>query len=152
MSDDERTKRLAEIEAREQAATAADWWVLYDEETESRHVVIGDQDDRVCECHDDECDPEFNAAFIAAARSDVPFLLAEVRRLEGQLSSVWALGAAGILEQEDDRDETIAALRAMLRRLEWVDQRRTACSVCDGYQRMGHRPDCELAALLKGGE
>lgn len=79
LTDDE----LAAIEAREQAATPGPWWVL--EEQDSVSVLIGDQDDRVCELHHGECLPFENANFIAHARQDIPRMVAEIRRMREQL-------------------------------------------------------------------
>lgn len=45
------------------------------------------------------------------------------------------------------------ALRAMLRKHEWVGLPHLTpfCPCCGKLQTVGHAPDCELAALLKGG-
>lgn len=62
---------------------------------------IDDEDDRLDWDHPDEVevDPEDDAEFIAAARSDIPALLAEVDRLRVDLAAA---------------DEQIASMRAAL--------------------------------------
>jgi hypothetical protein len=75
--------RLAEIEAREQAATAGPWWtdrLAESDGSESVGVDAGD-DNWIVPCQD--LDPA-DAEFMAHARVDVPALLAEIRRLTAQ--------------------------------------------------------------------
>jgi hypothetical protein len=75
--------RLAEIEARVQAATAGPWWtdrVAESDGSESVGVDAGD-DNWIVPCQD--LDPA-DAEFMAHARVDVPALLAEIRRLTAQ--------------------------------------------------------------------
>ena len=100
------TLDLDAIEARANAATPGPWGV-----GNGTHIVRGlevtgrgsytciqsvaevaDEDDREDWGHDDfvEVDPEDDAAFIAAARTDVPALVAEVRRLRAELAEVTA--------------------------------------------------------------
>jgi hypothetical protein len=86
--------KLQEIEARANAATPGPW------QMEHRGVVAGS-------CRDvidivDDCavsgwrDYPANQAFIAAARTDVPELVAEVRRLTAALDAVTAEHAAAL--------------------------------------------------------
>lgn len=68
----------------EAEATPGPWWDLCEpirvpvvrddgrrafETINDAQVLVGDQDDRVCCCHDGECKPEANAKLIAAARN-----------------------------------------------------------------------------------
>ena len=49
--------------------------------------------------------------------------------------------------------QTALAYRDMLERLEWVHTDNTYavyCPICGWEKSCGHKPDCELAALLKG--
>lgn len=55
------------------------------------------------------------------------------------------LNAAALARAANDA----AGLRALLRRVEWVDE---CCHVCKNCQPEGHRPGCELVAALAGGE
>lgn len=74
--------RIEEIEAREKAATPGRWIVTDDgiETTFSGyHIVVTDNG---------YYPPSKNDAdFIANAREDIPFLLSEVKRLEGELKT-----------------------------------------------------------------
>jgi hypothetical protein len=52
----------------------------------------------------------------------------------------------------------IMLYRAMLKRLEWIcvgesgeGQDVIICPDCQNEQKEGHKPDCELAAMLRGG-
>lgn len=88
-------ERLAEIEARAQAATDGPWQAALDRPS---HPSVGDitapgNHHVVCFGHDyDEygsIDNVADAAFIAHARDDIPALLAEVRRLREQASCTY---------------------------------------------------------------
>jgi hypothetical protein len=46
--------------------------------------------------------------------------------------------------------QTALAYREMLERLEW--ECNYTCKICNGNKHTGHKPDCELAALLKESE
>jgi hypothetical protein len=58
--------------------------------------------------------------------------------------------------------QTALAYRSMLERLEWVEVGEREgknemipailCPSCDNWKEEGHKPDCELAALLRRGE
>jgi hypothetical protein len=41
------------------------------------------------------------------------------------------------------------ALKDMLRKLEWLGVIVPYCHICKNTKRVGHAPDCRLAALLK---
>lgn len=83
-------KRLAEIEARANAATPGPW------EPEHRGVV-GNDVFIVEDCVTAGWDAyRANQAFIATARTDVPDLVAEVRRLTAALATVTAEHAAAL--------------------------------------------------------
>lgn len=86
---DKTDQRLAEIEARAEAATEGPW---YDENVSEKDVrptgwsiniggswdmVLGDYGNR-------EPNHEDDARFIAHARTDIPYLLAKVRELRGE--------------------------------------------------------------------
>ena len=96
--------RLDELYA---AATPGEWWEHEDafrvpsmdpEEDDyvgaNFNVLIGDQEDRVCECHHGECNPKANATFIAAVNNAYPALIALARRTlaaEAELSRLRGL-------------------------------------------------------------
>lgn len=136
MTDPLTPAELAEIEARAEAATEGPWETrgLDVYQPAGRHIAYtGPQREQdypeSCRRVDDA-----NAAFIAAARTDVPRLAREVARLRA----------------END------AMREMLRDLEWHDSAayvdyadRDYCPVCECSSVVGHAPDCALAALLK---
>ena len=105
MSTDTRTELdLEAIEARTNAATPGPWGVGNDTnivrglEVTGRGsytciqsvAEVGDNDDRLDWDRDEavEVDPEDDAAFIAAARTDVPALVGEVRRLRAELAQI----------------------------------------------------------------
>ena len=46
--------------------------------------------------------------------------------------------------------QTALTYREMLERLEW--ECNYTCKICNGNKHTGHKPDCELAALLKESE
>lgn len=75
--------RLADIEGREKAATPGPWEIL-------DYATYEDHDECCLELQDDtiESSKHENAEFIATARTDIPDLLAEVRRLTAELSAV----------------------------------------------------------------
>lgn len=81
MSDDE----LAAIEARAAAATPGPWWQKSHETPTGDGVELS----RLLCYFEDEGDPRFwtwstDGVFVAHARTDVPALLAEVRRLRSE--------------------------------------------------------------------
>ena len=76
-------ERLAEIRARAEAATVGPWWttrnlrpatIFSGEGSDDNNVVAGDAEPA-------------DATFIAAARTDVPELVAEVERLQARVGS-----------------------------------------------------------------
>lgn len=60
------------------------------------------------------------------------------------------------IERIDQFAQTALAYREILEQLEWVKcpghEDILYCSCCGGLQIYGHKPDCELAALLKESE
>ena len=101
-------RELAEIEARANAATPGPWCAstgrTYDTTTGKvahveHYVSRGDDDvgiaSDVCDSRTGE-QSEPNARFIAAARTDVPALVAEVRRLTAALDAARREGAEGM--------------------------------------------------------
>lgn len=84
-------KQLAEIKAREQAATPGPWSVDTNEPF-SRQIngVFADEQKRYVFYHDPDDDntvSKNDAAFIAKARTDIPALVAEVERLKKENTS-----------------------------------------------------------------
>jgi len=132
---------LAECErviALSEKATPGEWWVqsepfeeiTWQTSTEGTvrtvsdcNVLIGDQEDRVCCCHDGECDPKANAEFIAAARESMPCLARLVKRLveerEILLDEVKTFQGSAISQEDFDRLAQVladsAALQAALK-------------------------------------
>lgn len=98
---------LAEVEARADAATEGPWctdsWEIYQgtEYVPGISFWIGETCRGTSELGQDRAD----AAFVAAARSDVPALVAEVRRLNEVLSD-----AAEALRANAERFETVRSL------------------------------------------
>jgi hypothetical protein len=86
--EDNLTQRIAEIACRCEAARSAPW-VAYIEDRDfscgSSFIAIGEGDDRDEDLYltgDDRAVPVADLDFIAHARQDIPFLLAEVKRLQ----------------------------------------------------------------------
>jgi hypothetical protein len=115
MSDRLTEQQLTDIETRANAATAGPWctdsWEIYQgTEYQPGAEWIGETC-RAGEMDDSRADAEF----VAAAREDVPALLAEVRRLRAELDEAaedvsWlrCLEAAGV-DNWDGYDEAIQA-------------------------------------------
>lgn len=59
-------------------------------------------------------------------------------------------GYCDIGEAIDSLKQTALAYREMLERLEW--ECNYTCKMCNGNKHTGHKPDCELAAMLKESE
>lgn len=78
------SQRLAEIEARCEAATEGPWEVAWKTDFIWQLDGDGDRFGPIAEAHYAEGNHDNNAAFIAHARDDVPDLLAEVRRLTAE--------------------------------------------------------------------
>lgn len=74
-------ERLAEIEARASAATPGPWWPEHRGVMAEGVEIVDD-----CAVAGWDAYPE-NQVFIAAARTDVPALVAEVRRLTAALAA-----------------------------------------------------------------
>jgi hypothetical protein len=95
-------EELAELGRLYEAATKGEWWLL-DTGDGDYQVVIGEQDDRICELHFEECLPNQNGAFIAAAHNALPRLLAQLAEVEGKLQRLELLA-----RQKDVSDSWIA--------------------------------------------
>lgn len=74
---------LSEIEARCEAATPGKWFVYHADAGPTVQVPKGWVALLDWKCCGGTLDQRANATFIAAAREDVPRLVAEVRRLRG---------------------------------------------------------------------
>ncbi|MFE3657220.1 hypothetical protein [Streptomyces sp. NPDC059165] len=79
--------RLAEIAAREAAATEGPWTVC-----DNYSDVLGPDGDQLASYWNPTAE-DSNGEFIAHARADVPWLLAEVRRLQGEVAELAAENA-----------------------------------------------------------
>lgn len=121
--------RLAEVAARCAAATPGPWQEKRFDESQT--VILPSVDDSKRQPMIGTISVGFlrpdgyaNAAFITAARQDVPDLLADLRRLRQ--------GLAG---------------------LEWrnAGRRGAACVWCCWRREQGHAPGCALRALVAGG-
>ena len=86
---------LDELERLLREATQGEWWVVEPSDSplmpEDWNVVIGEQEDRVCECHDGECKPEQNARLIVAMHAALPWLISRARRAEELQHAIAAL-------------------------------------------------------------
>ncbi len=89
---------------------------------------------------------------IRHAREDVPWLLGLVEESRINNPAVRLQVASMYVEAKEENEK----LRALLKKLEWrfpyVDEHRDnghlACPVCHKLDKVGHKPDCELAAAL----
>ena len=101
-------KQLAEIKAREQAATPGPW----EYECFGRYE---DHDECVLKTGTDECEisAKEDAEFIAHARTDIPALVAEVERQENR-GDEWRAAAAEWQEEALNKDQQIATLEKAL--------------------------------------
>ena len=80
------TDRLDEIRARAEAATPGPW--AAEREDDYEWIVVGGTYEPDCRYVIADCgfdSPQSNATFIAHAREDIPYLLAEVERLRAAL-------------------------------------------------------------------
>lgn len=73
---------LDELIAMGERATSRPWWGF--EDCGDYQIVIGDQEDRVCECHNEECKPKENCDYIVAACNAAPTLAKRVKELEAE--------------------------------------------------------------------
>lgn len=109
MTDDE----LSQIEARANAATPGPWREIRrdDPSCAAEYVIAGADDISVActSCNGEYCTgmTDADCAFIAAARTDVPALVAEVRRLRDIVERVRAADLAQI--ENDIKHEARAA-------------------------------------------
>lgn len=136
-------ERIAEIRAREQAATPGPWEVEGKSHmafacivSSSQYDPINDRQRRIvkmCGIASPAGEGSNNASFIANARQDVPDLLTEVTRLRSR----------------------VARLEGVLRSVEWEGDphdQGTICPVCRQWWHgtgHDHAPDCELDAALR---
>ena len=116
-------KYLAEIKAREQAATPGPWW--NDDETVWGGATGGNGATGKTIVHDDDMNftlaPE-NVSFISHSRTDIPALLAEVERLNAyesidllpeQIEAMQGHNIA-LIEENAAKDQQIATLKKAL--------------------------------------
>lgn len=155
-------EQLAAMRAREKAATDGPWG--FDSETgDIEAVSIWRVVAEVPDLEMPLVNTQADRAFIAAARTDMPALLAEVDRLRAEnehLKGVvqWRDGladAADIMRSElHECQKRVARLEGVLKRVQWVEDSYGAfwCPVCNKGDYVPHAPDCELAAALRGGE
>ncbi|QIP87587.1 hypothetical protein GLX30_30185 [Streptomyces sp. Tu 2975] len=103
------TDRIAEIQKRADAATSGPWctdsWEIYQgtEYMPGISMWIGETCRGMTSMEQDRAD----AAFVAAARTDIPWLIAEVTRLRGEVDSLAAENA--VLERALGLNEEAAA-------------------------------------------
>jgi hypothetical protein len=103
------TDRLAEIQKRADAATKGPWctdsWEIYQgtEYVPGISKWIGETCRGATTMEQDRAD----AAFVAAARTDIPWLLAEVARLQGEVDTLAAENT--VLERALGLNEEAAA-------------------------------------------
>src|SRR5690348_4230841 len=112
------TKTLAQWRALCEAATSGEWSVT---ETpgfghdHAPYTVVDEHDEQVAECYDNTPgkrsleENAANAAFIAAARSAMPALLAEVERLREENESMASQSIADHIEYKNRRNQQFAA-------------------------------------------
>ncbi len=119
-------ERLKEIEERASKATKGPWFKEVDGDQPWFWVTGTDKSADAIASYTEPADAEF----IVHARTDVPELIAYVRKLQ----------------------EKNAKLREMLKSLEWDHcDGYEVCLVCgqEGPDGLVHKPDCELARLLE---
>lgn len=120
---------LAAIEARANAATRGPWGVEQSPNDLYSALVVGTAlDPGAPELA--ACLTRADAEFIAAARTDVPQLVAEVRRLESALANANAVAADRIADRDkicrdlmaerDEAREEAKQLRAAVDRVQWL--------------------------------
>jgi hypothetical protein len=115
--------RLAEIKAREQAADQGPWEVVGIGHIYGPAVDPDGDDERHWLADTKQCDgsTEINAAFLAAARQDIPDLLAEIERLQGLITQA---------EWEEVDFDTVQG------------QPKRRCPWCRGAEWRGHMSTC----------
>lgn len=100
------TQRLAEIAARAEAATPGPWELVPALDGDGVHFKAGVDDSEgnaviwVTELGDEGCDREEDAAFIAASRQDIPYLLSALTAAAARIAGLEAAVqcAANILD------------------------------------------------------
>lgn len=85
-------------------------------------------------------------------RAENRMLRSEVGRLKAQDERLQAF-AGRLAKQSGARQQMIAHLRGLLRRLEWIDfdGQNWLCPECSKTESDGHEPGCELAKALQEG-
>jgi hypothetical protein len=139
--------RVAAIREREQKATPGPWSNEWDWRLEDGDRYEGWGTGPTC------CTGSFpelsrlvqaDSAFIAHARQDIPFLLADN-----------ALIGMALVNERAAREAARARLAkavAALEKVEWIYDEsldRTVCAWCGGYKRHDHAPDCQRQQALK---
>jgi len=99
--------QLDEIELRAAAATREPWHVEYFGDNGYPQRIANDAAILVADTHEGGGHPARTAEFIAAARTDVPRLLLEIRRLRVQLAAEREKGIA------EGRQQAAADIRAV---------------------------------------
>jgi hypothetical protein len=118
-------KRLAEIEARANAATPGPWDARDHPDLGHRDVravgigMAGDHRHKVADCWPASWtsaeQARANADFVAAARADVPDLAAEVRRLQTTIANAVMFGESTVGEADYRLGMVLEALRRTIR-------------------------------------
>jgi hypothetical protein len=112
------TLDLDEVEARANAATEGPWRALTSGRRGGDHWHVTDSDQSIALIHasdgEDEDMREPDAEFIAHARTDVPALVAEVRRLRAKVVAVEQAGTVVIEAIEAERTALRGALERVL--------------------------------------
>jgi hypothetical protein len=162
--------RLNDIEQRARGATPGPWFVVGPPWNEAAPYINAGSDDPhagsvVCDFIDrDEAEEmhnsEANAEFVAAAREDVPWLLAELRRTQTALEA-WLAWSGGQYPDESPGDVIHALSDGTivlddgittwnpLRALTWIERRRednAARALACGPLGIGHRACRDSAA------
>jgi hypothetical protein len=155
--------RLADIQARVDAASKAPWSANLEEENcffdgENRVIMYPEWDDAALLCASDE-----DVEFICAARTDIPDLLAEVRRLTEKCNAQTGLENAvrTVGKEREDAllkrvDRLTAQLAAETRRadaaiadMRLLVRHENPCATCDNKYCMEHEDDDEAICCLE---
>lgn len=96
---------LTAIEARVNAATPGEWVAVDTGRKNGSHWYVVSSGEAIASIHandgSDEVQREPDAEFIAHARTDIPLLLAEVRRLQGMIDG-WKIVSKARAEKSTD--------------------------------------------------
>ncbi len=114
-------QELEEMEKRAEAATPGPW--TFEDERYSAKCVVGlkPRDDRWVAHFQPELNGQNNGRFSAHARTDMPRLIAEVKRLQKELDDLVNYRARCCFEAEKERDRFREALVVAERALEKAD-------------------------------